>query len=265
MVTRLHAQVPENISVPPLSKSAQKKSKHPEKPDKVCTNFAGTFTLGQFNGHSNSHKLDTIYLCYGDSIAIKHNGDQDLSGDPVPGTPGGIGWATYKGPPTKNGPDYQTILTDPNLETSCASGICIANGPLNGDILFINNGFAQAQYNATQPVQLWYAPITLDRLDFSVLPAESPYYEPAQVGFPPGPCVHVNTSVAFSIVYLNAIKETGINTNFGNDCLGKFRVQGGYPQFDPNAVYDIKIELTTDHSVKAIIHTAKTQLLNRRL
>ena len=49
---------------------------------------------------------------------IIHNQDFDLSGDPQPATPPGIGYAFYDCEPTIGGPDLATILTDPCINTT---------------------------------------------------------------------------------------------------------------------------------------------------
>lgn len=256
MATLLHAQVPETISALPSTVQGVKKLT----PDLACTNFAGTFQLGQFIGQSNDHGLNTIYLCYGDSIFIDHNGDQVLTGDPVPGTPAGIGWAFYSCPPTIQGDDLATVITD-CVEPGGANGIWVYTGAQYGDAWFFNSGQLQNQFNAGQPIQIYFAPITLDILDTSVQPSIQGF-ESSQVGFPPGPCVNVNTNVAFSVVYLNAITVSGVSSNFNNDCLGKFRVQGGFPQYDPTALYTVSITLQGNANVKALIHTASEQLFH---
>jgi hypothetical protein len=229
-------------------------------------NFAGTFQLGAsgVNTQSNDLTLNTIFLCFGDSIFIDHNGDADLSGDPTPATPAGTGWAFYSCQPTVMGDNLQTVIGDPcnNLNPAPpAAGIWIYTDEQDGDAWFFNNGALQNTFNGGDPIQLFFAPITLDILNTSVTPSVQGY-ESSQVGFPPGPCVNVNTAAAFSVVYLNAIQESGVSTNFGDDCLGKFRIEGGYPEFDPTAVYTIDITAANNSSVKALIHTAANQLFH---
>ncbi len=250
--TLLHAQVPEEISVTfPFSPN------YPNTPaNALPCNAAGTFTLGQFIGQSNDVTLDTIYLCEGDSIFIDHNGDFDLSGDPVPGTPPGVAYIFYDCLPTVAGDTWSNILAnEPCLELGPGGQPVFAFGQPNGDIWFFNNGNLQT-LNGGQPVLYHFAPATVDA--FAVT---NPYEQPAGGG-PPGPCVNVNTSVAFQVVYLNAIVESGIVTNFGDDCIGKFRISGGYPQFMPGAKYSISISLASNPSIKAVIETPLTQMNN---
>lgn len=248
MSAQLFAQVPKNISVPFPVKPATNPQPNVEA---ICNN-AGTFTFGQFIGQSNDPALPTIFLCLGDSIFVNHNGDFDLSGDPVPITPAGIGYAFYVCPPTVIGDDLQTVLTDPCLLPGAANGIWVTDGTANGDTWFFNSGALQTAFNSGQPIGLYFAPITLDNF--------------ATEGFEgtpqPGPCVNVNAQDAFQVVYLNAIAATGIDNNFGDDCLGKFRIRGGYPEWDNTATYTISIALSTDPSVKALIHTQESQLFH---
>ena len=250
--TILHAQVPKNISVPTRVIPVY----HPtgNNAEMMCNN-AGTFTLGAFNGQSNDTNLtgpqDTIFLCRNDQIQIDHNGDFDLSGDPQPATAPGIGWAFYTCAPTIMGDNLATILTDPCILPGATNGIWVATDQANGDILFNNNGGLQTAFNGGQPITLHFAPITLDA--FATQGFE---------GTPPGPCVNVNTAVEFKVAYLNAISQSGLSTNFGNDCLGKFRVEGGYPELNPQAVYTISIALNGNPNVHAIIQTAASQLFH---
>ncbi|MCY7329747.1 MAG: hypothetical protein LH618_14435, partial [Saprospiraceae bacterium] len=73
---------------------------------------------------------------------------------------------------------------------------------------------------------------------------------------------NVNTAVEFSVVYLNAVSATGISTNFNNDCLGKFRVRGGFPEWDITAIYTIDISLASDPTVKGLIYTSASQFFH---
>ncbi|HRI59274.1 MAG TPA: cohesin domain-containing protein, partial [Saprospiraceae bacterium] len=251
--TLVHAQVPKVISVPfQFDPNAAFSS-----PDALPCNFAGTFTLGTFTGQSNDTGLDTIYLCEGDQIFIDHNGDSDLSGDPVPATPPGIAWAFYTCAPTVMGDSYQTLLAnEPCLLLSPTGAPIFAFGQPNGDITFTNNGNLQDLYNGGLPVLFHFAPITVDNFD----PVQT--YENNIVGAPPGPCLNANTAVEFEVVYLNAIEESGVSSNFGNDCLGKFRISGGYPQWNSLARYTIDISLAGNPGVKALIHNNADQIGN---
>ncbi|MCB9355691.1 MAG: gliding motility-associated C-terminal domain-containing protein [Lewinellaceae bacterium] len=249
--TLLRAQVPQVISVPyPFDPTTL-----PTGPDGAACNFAGTYTLGQFIGQSNDADLDTIFLCHGDSLMLTGNGDFDLSGDPNAATQPGVAYIFYSCMPTIDGMTLQNILAnDPCLLLAPNNLPYFAFGQPNGDIWLSNTGNLQTLFNSGQPVMLFFAPATVDDF-FSTQP-----YEPVSPGFPPGPCVNVNTAAKFQVVYLNAIVESGVSSNFGNDCLGKFRVSGGYPQWDPSAKYTIEISLASDPTVKALIYNAQDQL-----
>lgn len=211
---------------------------------KLMCNEAGTITFGTYTGQSNDTDIDTIYMCFGDEMEILHNGDEDLSGDPIPGTPAGIGYGFYSCPPTIDGMDLPTILTDPCIAVDGAGnpapgGMFIAIGDdTSGDITFQNDGSLQGFFNNGDPVLLWFAPITYDERN----PPNANYENG-------GPCVDVNTEVAFAVVYLNEIAISNIDPNTNaTGCGGSFLVEGGLSEFDGSA-YDIDITLSTDPTV----------------
>ncbi|MFN0212639.1 MAG: hypothetical protein ACKVT2_00155, partial [Saprospiraceae bacterium] len=254
MPALLRAQVPHEINYPAYD--PHKVKALPHNPDMMCNN-AGTITFGQFLGSSNDVAPSPIFLCFGDSLLIQHNGDADLSGDPDPSTEPGIVYAFYECLPTVMGDNLQAIIGsalppqpgDPCILPGSPTGLYVTPAvPNGGSTWFFNSGFLQTNFNMGQPISLWFAPMTVDTLNGG--------FETGMPGFPPGPCVNVNTAAAFEVVYLNAITATGINNNFGNDCLGRFTVRGGYPQYDNNAVYTISITLAANPSVKAIVHTS---------
>jgi len=261
MPALLRAQVTHEIQFAPFD--PHKVHAQPQNPDMPCGN-AGTYTFGQFIGSSNDVAPSPIFLCFGDSLLVQHNGDADLSGDPVPGTQPGIAYGFYTCPPYADGPTLQDIIgaaippptADTCLLPGSMNGMYITQPVANGGATwFFNSGALQTMYNMGQPISLFFAPITID--DFA-----GNSYEPASPGFPPGPCVAVNTAAAFEVVYLNEITATGINNNFGNDCLGRFTVRGGYPQYDNNAVFTITISLASNPNVKAIVHTSASNLFH---
>ena len=109
----LQAQIPKNISLPTNKLGAPSS-------EKMDCNDAGTirFDVASFDGQSNDISLDTIFLCFGDSLQIIHNGDSDLTGDPNDTTAPGIGYGFYDCRPTVTGPDIASILADPCVNTT---------------------------------------------------------------------------------------------------------------------------------------------------
>ncbi|HND87268.1 MAG TPA: hypothetical protein PK971_03005, partial [Saprospiraceae bacterium] len=243
----LYAQVPQQISV---EGKVTFTPRLPGQPESLC-NSAGTFLIGQpgVTTQSNDLALPVIYLCKGDSIFINHNGDADLSGDPVAGTPPGVAWAIYRNKPTVGGDNLQQIVT-PDMLTGTNTLPLLAFGEPEGDIWFRNFCYLQDSFNNSQPVKLFFAPVTVDNFD------PKGTWESAQVGFPPGPCVNVNIADAFEVVYLNPITIEAVNTANGNDCVGSFVVKGGLPQYDKDERYTIDIHLSSDPTVKALIYTS---------
>ena len=264
----LRAQVPHEIKYLPYD--LPKLHAAPPTADMPCGN-AGSSTFGQFIGSSNDVTTSPIFLCFGDSLLIQHDGLADLSGDPDPNTQAGIAYGFYICPPTITGPTLQDIIgsaipppnPDPCLLPGSVNGMYITQPVTNGGgTWFFNSGALQANFNMGLPISLTFAPITVD--DFAGNNYET---DPAQPGFPPGPCVAVNTAAAFEVVYLNAITATGIDTFYDNDCLGRFTVRGGFPQYDKlygagDAVYTINITNADNPAIKAIVHTSATNLFH---
>ncbi len=213
-------------------------------------NFAGTVDLGTFTGSSNDINLNTMYLCFGDQVEIIHNGDFDLSGDPAPATPPGIGYAFYDCAPTVDGPDLITITTtdaclyqnpsfgNPPVASIGPNNIWVGTSTVNmQDLDIVNSGALQDGFNNGNPIQFWFAPITLD--EFATQGYENS-----------GSCVNSNINAAFSVVYLNEITATNLQTSFPpttgepiSSCFGAFDIAGGLPEFDNNESYNISITL----------------------
>jgi len=209
---------------------------------------AGTITFGAFNGSSNDiDEATPIFLCLGDTYQINHNGDADLTGDPVGTTAPGVTYAFYSGDPTVTGPNLTGILTDPNLIPNAGGTTPIfvtgSTGSINGDILLTNTGALQgvaALGGDGGPIQLWFAPITIDEFDTNG-------YENDAITMEQGPCVNANINEAFSVVYLNSLEASNQATT--STCLGTFIMEGGLPEFD-GSFYDIEsIELSTNPGV----------------
>ncbi len=214
--------------------------------------FAGSWRRGSFTGNSNDVQQQTMFLCMGDQLQILGNNDADLSGDPVPATRPGVGYAFYECLPGIPGPDIATIITDPCVATAPPPapaptyGIYIdaQNGAYNGDRLFTNTGSLQTFFNNGDPVSLWFTPITLDDFDGRA-------YENN------GPCVNSNIFVAFNIVYLNAIEIVDFTAAGANPLEGSVRIKGGLPQWATTGVgrfyNNIVVELVTNPSIKGVI------------
>lgn len=157
-------------------------------------------------------------------LFIDHQGNQDLTGDPVAGTAPGIGYAFYKNTPTIDGQTLSSVLADPSVLNlpPAPGGLWVATGNnTSGDMFFKNNGSLQLLFNAGKPIQIWFAPITL-------IIAHKQFE-----GTPAGPCVNVNINNAFPVVYLNKIYATNVGTQpaSGSTFTGSFVVGGGWPEF----------------------------------
>ena len=217
--------------------------------------YAGTIEFGTFTGESNDiDEATPIFLCINDTYQILHNGDEDLTGDPQPSTDPGITYAFYSGMPTVGGPDLTTILTDPNLIPNPTPGpdgapffVTGSTGDINGDILLENTGALQTFFNGGNPVQLWFAPITIDNF------AANGYEDDPDTG-ESGPCVNANVNEAFSVVFLTEL--TASNQSVDGLCEGSFNINGGLPQFDGSDYTDISIELVGDPSVTGTVTSA---------
>ena len=198
------------------------------------------------------------FLCFGDQISLEQIGTPVLNGDPNP-TPtsrAGIGYAFYDSPPTIDGPDLTTVLTDPSLNTT--SPIIIGGFPVPqtdgiwvapsddgiGGLTITNDGFIQNAYNNGDPIQFWFAPITVDSLPIG--------FDKASETSPNGPCVTVGINQAFSIVYLNEITiTTPPTTTTTTNCIAQMVIEGGLPEFDDTANYTITATLQSDPSITA--------------
>ncbi len=230
----------------------------------ACNNQAGTIKLGPLIGKSNTPTTSSIiYLCFRDSFSITHNGDSDLSSDPVPATPAGIGYVFYNCKPrlTPRGPTLNDILKDTCINRSSILvngtpqapnlGFWIARGDRLGNIGFSNRGALQSLYNKGKPVSFFFAPITIDRFNNA---SNLPAYEEASPGAGIGNCVNVNPTQAFQVVYLNAIVASNIKNSIDAvGCQGSFVLNGGLPEFEPNSKYKIDISLASNSSIKGTV------------
>ena len=230
VVAPLVAQRPTGIKL--LNPAAQNRAVQACPPGQG--NDAGTISAGTFSGQSNDTSLNEIFLCFGDEILIDHNGDQDLSGDPDPSTPGGVGYAFYTCPPTVGGEELSLILNDPcildNTTPPPPGGIWVATGGnTDGDVLFRNDGSIQNFLFGGSPGLVWFAPITYDDLDET---DSSAVFENG------GACVNVRTDEAFSVVYLNAIDTI---SSEAPGCSGSITITGGLPEYLGNNDYIVSM------------------------
>ncbi len=243
---QLQAQVPTAV---PLGRAPSGKTAGESLvPLQECTGYdAGSARplTGAFDGRSNDVTLDRIYLCLGDSLPIRHNGDQRLDGDPDPGTPAGVGYAFYSAAPSVDGPTKASIGSDPALllDGSPGSGqsFFIATDPAGaGNVTFRNDGKLQNRFNGDQPVELFFAPITFDRFNAD----GKPVYENG------GACVSASIDAAFSVVYLNAIQRFDVQQD---NCRGSFKLVGGLPEFDASERYSVTVTRADDPGVRGTV------------
>ncbi len=207
----------------------------------TCENqFSGTKSYGLGVGQSRditAANLATdprvIVLCWGDSVQIRHGGDQNLSGDPRPTSDPGVGYAIYTQQPTVTGPTLADIIADNTLKDFTNDLFVINQGRLDGNVDFFNRGFFQNNLHGGAPIQLWFAPITFD----SLAPSGKAGYEPDMSGVV-GPCVHVNVDEAFSVIYLNRIV---IQQNQSSRCKTSMTITGGMPEFTALEKYRVDI------------------------
>jgi len=226
----------------------------------ACDNFAGTFRLGNIaptNKSTGTSDRKHIYLCKNDSVSIFHNGDYNLSGDPKPATPPGIGYIIYKCLPNgPTGPALSNILTDLCLLdkasssgtfTSQTSGLWMVKEKINGDLTFFNQGQLQASFNSGGPVSYWFAPATLD--DFS-----GKKYETATGSTVAGACVNVNISEAIRVTYLNPVIIEEVTKNcLINNCVSRIVIKGGLPEYNGSSYNKISIINKNDANIKGKI------------
>jgi gliding motility-associated-like protein len=230
----------------------------------ACNNKAGTIKLGSLIGKSNTPTSSSvIYLCFKDSFSVTHNQDFDLSSDPVPATPAGIGYVFFNCKPSLNitGPTLKDILKDTCINRSSILlngtptppnlGFWIARGDRIGNIGISNRGVLQNLYNGGKPISFFFAPITIDRFNNA---SNLPAYEETAPGAGIGNCVNLNPTQAFQVVYLNEIVASSIKNNIDAiGCQGSFVLKGGLPEFETNSKYKIDIALASNSSIKGTV------------
>jgi len=218
---------------------------------RACDNDAGTIRLGNFIGQSSRHDItDTVFLCWQDRLFIEHNGDYNLSGDPVPATPAGIGYAWYNQQPSVTGETLSNIEADP-ATFKPAGNMVVYVDQLLGDAMFQNGFYSGAttfnqQFNAGNPTFKYFAPITFDRRI-----GNQATYEGTPTA---GPCVNVSTDQAFPVVYLNPIRISNVQTHYlGDPNRVRVMVSGGMPEYNGTDFSNVLITVKNKVNVKADI------------
>ncbi len=237
-------QTPRNINI---QKSTNTATSSFEK-SMMCD--AGTISF-VFDGQSSDADGIVKYLCADDCLTILHD-NNSLIDDPQPATDAGIGYVFYDTPPSVTGPTIDDVINDPSANTDSIRvgntfvqpnlGIWLATDQQNGDAKFTNNGSLQLAYASQNPVQFWFAPITVH--DF---PTQG--FETNGAGTPG--CVDVSIDQAFSVVYLNAIDINNKKAILGG---GSFTVRRGLPEFDNNATnYTVTITNVDDPTITGTV------------
>ncbi len=238
IVHTLFAQTPQAVGT--VERTALRRT-----PLACSDQFAGTTvrTLGV-----GAKTNDIRFLCLGDSMLIRHNGNANLTNDPTPATPAGIGYTFYNCPPTVAGPtDWATVKRAPctTRQPQIVNGnpiyaqdsVWLAASNINGNINFVNAGVLQTRFNNGAPIKFFFAPMTID--NFAPRTQESN-----------ASCVHVNIADTFSVVYLNAIRA--VNATYTGALSGAFQVTGGLPQYN-SSNYSITIQLSSNPAIVGTI------------
>ncbi|MEY4935056.1 MAG: hypothetical protein RIS64_1415, partial [Bacteroidota bacterium] len=243
----LLAQLPEQIRV---NSTAPRRLT----PQSCANQYAGS-TVRSLGVGAKSN--DKHFLCAGDSLVVVHQGNQNLTDDPVPATPPGIIYAFYDCAPTISGQTLVAFRTDGCLNgqpiyvnatdattTSPTEGFWVAGGTIGGNLNFKNNGNLQRQFNNYRPKKFYFAPITVD--NFAVRQFEG--------GGASTSCINANVrdiptpGDTFSVVYLNKIIEKNIAYNYGT-LTGQFNVSGGLSEYDGTSNYTITVQRTSSNAI----------------
>lgn len=223
----------------------------------ACDNRAGTVTIGAIQGQSNTSGGGTIYLCYGDSIRVTHNGDFVIN-DPNVATPSGIVYLVTTCAPSAEfaGPTVADIQKQPCLfpDATITYGNTVAtkgdywtvSGQRNGNITFRNTGLFIEAFGKNKPIALHFAPITLDNFSGGLNEGG-------------GQCVNLNPDAGFRIAFLKPIDTARVRTRVNNaGCTGSFIVGGGVPEFNPAERFTINIVKENDPTVLGVAKAAST-------
>lgn len=212
----------------------------------ICNDTAGTANVALApTAESSSNAV----LCFGDSLMVTHNGDADLTGDPNPATPSGLGYVMYTCAPTAGGQTLAQIAADPCIinNSGSAAGFDLVQGTtITGDVNIFNDGatYQQLLGGLGAVGEIWFAPITIDDHANGGFEAVNTTSE----------CTNVSIGSAFSVTFLNEIQ---VNTFSTNICDGTFDVTGGLPQLD-GSNYTVTIELVSNPAITGTLNNTIT-------
>ncbi len=236
----------------------------------VCTNDAGAVqgytninaTSSSFAGLAPGSsrdfvdRADTIFLCADDEMRVDYvENSQDLSGDPIPATQAGIGYAIYTCLPSVTGPFRNDLNDDPcnpDLGTAQYNGDLAIAPPADYfardyDLTVRNSSTGGPTPAFGGSVVLYFAPITLDSFDVN---AGEFRFEGAQTAGTgqTEQCIRVRTDQAFVVGFLSPL--TAANSTVGaTGCSGSFVVQGGVSELRNTADYTISVRNTATNEV----------------
>ncbi|MEO0338296.1 MAG: gliding motility-associated C-terminal domain-containing protein [Bacteroidota bacterium] len=214
-----------------------------------CGYDAGTVELQTTSGATINSQV--LILPFGDTVNVVSTGGVELNGDPELGTNAGIMYLFYECEPSIDSLSLEEIsadpcrLDDPFITLPDGSTLPRTDsfwvstiGDRFGNLTIVNDSSFQIGFNNGQPIQLWFAPSTVD--NFATRTFENG-----------GACIDVATDQAFSIIYLNEISVDSVQNSIDSaGCSGSFIVTGGLPQFDSTANYTGRITLNSDPSIE---------------
>jgi gliding motility-associated-like protein len=217
----------------------------------TCTGNANAGVTTRTKGLTAKLRTDTRFLCASDTLFLSNSGS-NLSEDPRSATLPGIGYIFYDCPPTKTGPRWSDIKTDPCIKKTPynnvppALGLWVARGDVTGRDTFINNSSLQKGFNNGNPLKLYFAASTIYGFN-GINPDADGDTACVNVSF-------LNTVPAppdsFSVVYLNPVTITNLTYTAGG---GSFTVSGGLPEYDGVTQYTITITQVGTPSVKGTV------------
>src|SRR5690625_3915022 len=126
----------------------------PKKPmvsTRACPDMdAGSAGLYGYTGGEMASPTE-VTLCANEAVFVKHNGDENLSGDPDPSTPAGIWYAAFTSEPDETGVLTPSQLADlPGIIEVDGRLMCVrADG--YGSVTEITNGSFVEATNQTAP------------------------------------------------------------------------------------------------------------------